>query len=631
MSANNISTKILSDIAVHMKYAKFIPEKERRETWEEIAERNMGMHLKKYPELEDRIVESYEYVKNRKVLPSMRSAQFSGKPIDLNPVRGYNCSALVMDHQDAFSELCFLLLSGAGVGYSVQKSHVSKLPFIGSTIKPEDNRQRRKRYLIGDSIEGWSDAIKMLMKSYFEKGKEIEFDFRDIRPKGERLITSGGKAPGPQPLKDCIHNIRKVLDNAIAERGEHLKLKPVEVHDISCFIADCILAGGIRRAAMISIFSFDDEEMMSCKFGSWWETNPQRGRANNSVLILRHKIKKDEFYGLWEKVKSSGSGEPGIFFSNDKNIITNPCCEISLKSNQFCNLTTINVSDVSTQEEFNKRCETASFLGTLQAGYTSFHYLRDEWAEVTEKEALIGVSMTGIANSTFLNNINLSEGAEIINEVNKKTAKEIYIKKASRTTTVKPEGTASIVCESSSGIHAWHSPYYVRRIRVGKNEALYQYLSLMHSDLVEDEFFKPNEQAVISIPVKAPEGSIFRNENPLDLLKRVKKVHTEWIKKGHHKGSNTNNVSVTVSIKDDEWDVVGNWMWTNKESYNGISVLPFDGGSYKQAPFEEITEKEYLKLSKRLKEVDLTKVIEMTDNVDLKENLACSGGACEIK
>jgi ribonucleoside-diphosphate reductase alpha chain len=627
----DISTKILSDIVVHMKYAKYIPELERRETWEELVTRNKDMHIQKYPKLKEEIEENYKYVYEKKVMPSMRSLQFSGKPIEINPVRSYNCSAILMDHPDVFSEVCFLLLSGTGVGYSVQKSHVSKLPPIKKPIPPEDNRHRKKRYLIGDSIEGWADSIKVLMKSYFEGTKEIEFDYRDIRPKGERLITSGGKAPGPQPLKDCIHNIRKVLDIAIETRGEHTKLKPIEVHDIACFIADCILSGGIRRAACISFFSLDDDEMMSCKFGNWWEQNPQRARSNNSVLLLRHKIKKEDFSNIWEKIKLSGSGEPGIVLSNDRNVIGNPCMEISLKGNQFCNLTTINVSNILNQEDFNKRCQVASFLGTLQSGYLDFHYLRDEWNDVTEKDNLIGVSMTGIANKKFLKNINISEGAEQVNEENKRVSKLIGVKKSSRTTTVKPEGSSSLVCESSSGIHAWFAPYYIRRIRVGKNEALYQYLYLNHTELVEDEFFKPNEQAVISIPVKAPEDSIFRTETPLDTLKRVKKIHEEWIKIGHRKGSNTNNVSTTINIKDDEWNKVGKWMWENKDSYNGISVLPYDGGSYKQAPFEEIDEKTYNKLIKKLKEVDLTKVIELTDNVDLKDNLACSGGACEIK
>ena len=292
-----LSSKLLSDITVYMKYAKYIPELNRRETWEELVTRNKEMHQKKYPQLKDEIEKVYKLVYDKKVLPSMRSLQFGGKPIEISPNRIYNCAYMPIDHVDSFSEAMFLLLGGTGVGYSVQKHHVDKLPEIK---KPNPNRTRR--YLIGDSIEGWADAIKVLLESYFgTKASKPVFDFSDIRPKGARLVTSGGKAPGPQPLKDCLHNIKKVLD--AKEDGD--KLKPIEVHDIVCYIADAVLAGGIRRAALISLFSADDDEMIACKSGSWWESNPQRGRANNSAVLMRHKVTKEYFMDLWKRIELS--------------------------------------------------------------------------------------------------------------------------------------------------------------------------------------------------------------------------------------------------------------------------------------------------------------------------------------
>ena len=616
------SQKILSELTVYMKYAKYVPELNRRETWDELVTRNMDMHIKKYPTLESEIREVYKLVYDKKVLPSMRSLQFGGRPIEISPNRVYNCSYLPIDHLDSFAECMFLLLGGTGVGYSVQKHHVDKLPEIR---KPSATRKRR--YLVGDSIEGWADAIKVLMKSYFGQNTSTpDFDFSDIRPKGAALVTSGGKAPGPQPLKDCVHNITKVLDSK--EDGD--RLSPIEVHDIVCHIADAVLAGGIRRAALISLFSADDDEMIACKSGSWWENNPQRGRANNSAVLLRHKITKEFFMELWKRVELSGAGEPGIYFTNDKDWGTNPCCEIALRPYQFCNLCEVNVSDIESQEDFNKRVKAASFIGTLQAGYTDFHYLRDVWKKTTEKDALIGVSMTGIGSGTVLG-YDMTEAANIVNEENERVANMIGINPAARATTVKPAGTTSLTLGTSSGIHAWHNDYYVRRIRVGKNEPIYSYLSENHPELVEDEYFRPHDTAVISVPQKSPEGAILRTESPFQILDRVKKVSQEWIKPGHRTGSNSHNVSATISLKEEEWGLAGEWMWENRKFYNGLSVLPYDGGSYIQAPFEDITEEKYHEMFEKLHSIDLSKVVETQDNTDLSGELACSGGACEIK
>ena len=618
----NNNNKILSDITVHMKYAKYIPELNRRETWEELVTRNKEMHQKRYPELYNEIEENYRYVYKKKVLPSMRSLQFSGKPIEISPNRLYNCSYLPIDHVDSFSESMFLLLSGCGVGYSVQKHHVVKLPHV---TKPFDKRTRR--FVIGDSIEGWSDAVKVLIKSYMgsKRSSKVKFDYSDIRPKGARLVTSGGKAPGPQPLKECLLKIKGILD----AKDDSTMLTTLEVHDIVCHIADAVLAGGIRRAALISLFSAYDEEMISCKSGSWWENNPQRGRANNSAVLIRHKITKEFFMQLWKRIELSGSGEPGIYFSHDKDWGTNPCCEIGLRPFQFCNLCEVNVSNVVDQADYNARVKAATFIGTLQAGYTEFHYLREIWQETTERDALIGVSMTGIGSAAVLQ-LDMQEGANIVKQENKRVSKLIGINPAARTTCVKPAGTTSLVLGTSSGIHAWHNDYYIRRLRVGKNEAIYKYLIQNHPELVEDEYFRPHDTAVIEIPQSAPKGSILRTESAFDLMERVKKVATQWVAPGHTTGSNTHNVSATISLKKDDWDKAGQWMWKNRDCYNGLSVLPYDGGTYTQAPFEDITKKKFEQLVKLLQDVNLENVMEESDETDLSGELACAGGSCEI-
>jgi ribonucleoside-diphosphate reductase alpha chain len=616
----DISNRILSEITVYMKYARFIPEKNRRETWEELVTRNKEMHQRKYPQLKDEIENVYKFVYDKKVLPSMRSLQFGGKPIEISPNRIYNCAYLPIDDWRAFGEVMFLLLGGTGVGYSVQKHHVEKLPAIH---RPKN---KERRFLIGDSIEGWADSIKALMKSYFTGGSSIRFDYSDIRHKGARLITSGGKAPGPEPLRICIEKIRAILD--LKQDGE--QLSPIEVHDIVCHIADAVLAGGIRRAALISLFSADDDDMISCKFGNWWELNPQRGRANNSAVILRSKVSEEFFKSIWKKIELSNAGEPGIYLSNDKDWGTNPCCEIALRPFQFCNLCEVNVSDVVDQEDLDSRVRAASFIGTLQAGYTDFHYLRPIWQRTTEKDALLGVGMTGIGSGK-VQKLDLKAAAKVSREENERVAGIIGINRSARTTTIKPAGTSSLTLGCSSGIHAWHNDFYLRRVRVGKNEAIYSYLAINHPELVEDEYFRPHDTAVIGVPQKAPDGAIMRTESPLQLLERVKWFNQNWIKPGHRTGMNTHNISATVSIREHEWDAVGNWMWENKEHFNGLSVLPYDGGTYIQAPFEDIPEEKYNQLMETLHDVDLSKVIELEDNTDLSGELACAGGACEIK
>jgi ribonucleoside-diphosphate reductase alpha chain len=609
----------LSKLTVFSKYAKYIPELKRRETWDEIVDRYEAMMTKKYPKLEAQIRETTGFIRNKKVLPSMRALQFAGPAAEVNNSRIYNCCYLPIDSIHSFSETMFLLLGGTGVGYSVQKQHVAQLPAI---TKPGKVRN----YLIEDSIMGWADAVKVLMKSYLEGGFMPKFDFRAIRKKGARLITAGGKAPGPEPLKICLAHVQAVLERK--QEGE--SLTPLECHDILCHIANSVLAGGIRRSAMIALFSHDDEEMITCKYGNWWETNEQRGRANNSAVLKRGEVEEEEFNSLWKRIEASGSGEPGIYWTNNLDWGTNPCCEIALRPYQFCNLCEVNVSDVTCQEDLNDRVAAAAFLGTLQAGFTDFHYLRPIWQRTTQKDALLGIGMTGIGSGEILK-YNLEAAAHVAKMTNAIISEKIGINEAARVTCIKPSGTTSLVLGTASGIHAWHAPYYLRTMRFGKNEDVASYLIVNHPELVEDDVLRPQDTVCVRIPVKAPEGSIFRTESPLETLERVKKFATQWIKAGHNTGDNTHNVSATVSIKDTEWQTVGEWMWTNKDHYNGLSVLPFWDHTYKQAPFEDITEEEYNTRLATLHSLDLTKVVELDDTVEFGQVAACAGGACEIQ
>ena len=616
----DLGLEALSSLTVFSKYAKYIPELKRRETWDEIVDRYQTMMIKKYPKLEDAIVKSAELIRQKKVLPSMRALQFAGPAMEVNNARGYNCAYLPVDSLYSFSETMFLLLGGSGVGYSVQKHHVEQLPAVN---KQENYKQRN--YLIEDSIMGWADAVKVLMKFYFEGGFKPKFDFRAIRHKGARLVTAGGKAPGPEPLKICLTHIDAIMERK--ENGE--KLSPLECHDIMCHIANSVLAGGIRRSAMIALFSHDDEEMITCKYGNWWELNEQRGRANNSAVLKRGEVGEEEFMSLWKRIEASGSGEPGIYWSNDLDWGTNPCCEIGLRPFQFCNLCEVNVSDVESQTDLNDRVSVAAFFGTLQAGFYDFHYLRPIWQKTTQRDALLGIGMTGIGSGEILK-YNLEIAANTAKVVNSMVSEQLGTNEAARVTCIKPSGTTSLVLGTASGIHAWHAPYYLRTMRFNKNEDIAMYLQMNHPELCEDDVLRPKDTLCVRIPVKAPEGSIFRTESPLETLERVKKFSTEWINAGHLEGANTHNVSATISIAD-EWEAVGEWMWENREVYNGLSVLNYDGGSYIQAPFQDITKEEYEQRISSLTTVDLSKVMELDDSVDFGAIAACSGpGGCEI-
>ncbi|QHJ80626.1 MAG: hypothetical protein [Bacteriophage sp.] len=612
--------KALSDITVFNKYAKFIPDKGRRENYEEIVTRNKDMHQRKYPQLHKQIEDVYkDYVSTKRVLPSMRSLQFGGRPIELAHNRIFNCAYMPAEDYHFFPELMFLLLGGTGMGYSVQSHHVNKLPPV-----TEPKSRDYHKFQVQDSIAGWADAIKVVAKAFLVGGNLPAFDYRDIREKGSELVTTGGQAPGPEPLKACVNNLVNLFSGAVGRN-----LRPIEVHDAACIIADAVLAGGIRRAAMISLFDVSDEEMIACKSGNWWETHPFRARSNNSAVLIRGEVTCDQFVKLMGRVEASGCGEPGVYWNNNKDWGTNPCCEIALEPYQMCNLTEINASLIRSQSDYNGASHAAAFIGTLQAGYTDFHYLNPKWRETCERGALLGVSMTGIASRT-VTELDMKEAAKHAKQTNKDVAKTIGINPAERITTVKPAGTTSLVLGCSSGIHAWHNDYYIRRMRAGKDEELAQYMMKVAPALVEQDVMVPH-QVVLSFPQKAPEGACVRTESIFNLLERVKKVSQEWVDEGHRKGANRHNVSCTISVKDNEWEELTNWMWINREHYNGISVLPFNGGTYTQAPFEDCTKEVYESLLEHLQAINIDEVFEQDGKaINLAGELACSGGTCDL-
>jgi ribonucleotide reductase alpha subunit len=933
----NASNMLLSAIVAFRTYAKFVPHLGRRESLAESINRNMNMHLDRFPKLSSDITKAYNYVHNLKVMPSMRALQFSGEAILKNHARQYNCSFTNIDNVRVFGEILYLLLSGVGVGFSVQKHHTRNLPKLK---QPKENGF----FSVQDSIMGWAQSIDLLMEAYFYGRVKPRFDFGDIRPKGSYLVTTGAKAPGPEPLKKMLEMVEEKLKNAIGRQ-----LRPIELHDIICIISDAVLAGGIRRAALISLFDRDDTEMLKSKSGEWWNNFPWRARANNSAVLPRNEVSKDEFFEIFKICKESGSGEPGFSWSNNtdwgfnpcvtgeteiltsegyqridelvdqptkiwngfewsevtpkitgynqeiltinfsdgrtlnctpyhkfhisidyrggtkiveakdlepgmklikhefpimdtmleledaytngfvsaegmelnktlyvykpkemcleriqnkklvkweennnryrvilnktplsKNfvpldysvnsklewlsglfdgdgtelkegglqlvsinrdfltnlqkllstlgiqckvlfankagmrlmpdgkggsaffqcqnayricigakqmqnlkslglkcermsfektpqrdasqfvsvvditengfaekvycfnepkrhmgifngVLTGQCHEIALNSNQFCNLTTINQTDIKSEKDFLNRVYQAALLGTLQASYTNFDYLRPSWQITTERESLLGVSFTGIADSkSMINAEMLKKASQLVLDVNEKYSKKIGINLAARTTTIKPEGTSSCVLGSSSGIHARHAQHYIRRIRMNKDDSLAVYLKNTIPSLVEDDIFS-STGVVVSIPQESPNGAILReNETALSLFNRTLYYSRNWVNPGHRYGDNKHNVSVTISVKDNEWEDLRNQMWENRDLYSGISLLPYDGGNYQQAPFEECSKEKYEEMSKQVKDIDLKQVKEETDNTARVKTVACSGGACEI-
>jgi ribonucleoside-triphosphate reductase len=615
----NNSNKLLSDIVAFRTYAKHLPHFGRRETLEETINRNMHMHLQKFPKLSRDIIKAFQRIHEYKVMPSMRAMQFGGEAIVKNNIRSYNCSFTHVDDVRVFGEILFLLLSGTGVGFSCQKRHVNKLP-------PVQMPREEGTFVVHDSITGWAQALDALTDAYFFGRMRPVFDLSHIRPKGSYLVTTGAKAPGPAPLKVMLEAVDAKLKAAVGRR-----LKPIEVHDLICIIADCVLAGGIRRAALISLFDRTDEEMLKAKHGAWWEKHPYRARANNSAVLPRGAVKEEQFRHIFDMCVNSNAGEPGFYWTNDENLGSNPCVEIALNSNQFCNLTTINQTGIEDKKDWLNRVYAATLLGTLQAAYTDFPYLRPIWKQTTESEALLGVSCTGIADAHGKVTADwLKAGAEFAKEINVKYAEKIGINPAARITAIKPEGTASCILGSSSGIHARHDNYYLRRVRMNKDDALALYLKATIPELVEDDLFSASG-VVVTIPQESPDNAIIRSkETAKSLFDRTVFYHDNWIKPAHVSGKNTHNVSVTISYRQEEIEGLYSLLWNHRDNYTGISLLPYDNGSYKQAPFESCDKETFEKYNAMVKSIDLTQVFEEYDGTNRSQLIACAGGACEV-
>jgi ribonucleoside-diphosphate reductase alpha chain len=625
----------LGKLVVWDKYASYIPEFERRENWGELALKLEDMYLQKFPDMQNEIREVCDAVRNKQILPSMRSLQFAGKPILTHPNRVYNCSFHHMKkHAETFAEVMYNLLSGSGAGFSVQKHHVAQYPVVKGADK-----SKTKRYRIHDQIEGWSDAVLYEVKSQFEGTREIEFDYSDIRGPEELIASSGRKAPGPEKLAYCLAKIREIFEGA---RGR--KLRPIEVHDICCWIAWCVVAGGVRRSAMISLFSLDDEEMMNCKAGAWWEQNPQRGRANNSAVLLRGHVDEAQFRKLMYAVEVNRTGEPGLFWTNDLELGTNPCGEISLRDMQFCNLTSVNFATVTSEKDFANRVRLATILGTLQASFTDFLYLRDKWRDNCEDEALLGVSITGMCeNLPLFYSINFDKATKLAKKTNTKIAKRIGIKPSARLLTIKPEGTGTLAAGAvTAGIHYGPAKYWIKHFTLDKHTDLYKFLLERMPTYIVDSPYVAHE-AYFAIPLSLPDHVTETEENTtaMDTLERIRFVYENWIVKGHRRGKNTHNVSSTVRVRDEEWVGVTDWMWENRERYAAISFLHMsDTSAWTILPQQSISEEQYHTMVDGgsfngheyagWHDIDFDDLIEKNNNVDLSNELACAGGACLI-
>ena len=609
-----MSVSELQDYTFVAKYARWIPEKKRRETWNESVARVKKMMLDKYfdnPEVHEDIEWAYEMMRKKRVLGSQRALQFGGKPIFKHNARIYNCITSFVDRLRFFQECMYLLLCGCGTGFSVQTHHIAKLP------KLVKQKSGTKKFVVPDTIEGWSDAIGVLVCSYFEQdeifpeysGKAVNFDFSQIRPAGSYLGSSSGKAPGAEPLKKAIKNIRKILDKALKDfdfcHESIRKLSPVQAYDIVMHSADAVISGGVRRSATICIFSPDDKEMANAKTGNWFHENPQRGRSNNSALLLRDKTSDEQFGELMDSVREFG--EPGFVFSDSTELIVNPCVEIGMwpvdettgeSGWQACNLSTVNCSKVKTEEEFLEACRAASIIGTLQAGFASFRYLGEASENIVKREALLGVSMTGIMeqHEICLNPAMQRKGAKAVKITNKEIASKIGINQAARTTCVKPEGTSSCILGTSSGIHPHHAKRYIRRVQANKLEDIYSYFKSVNPRACGESVWSANDSDdVVSYCIEVPAGSKTKNQvSAIDLLNHVKSTQQNWVITGTNEDLCTqpwlqHNVSNTINIKKDEWKDVEKFIYKNRKYFCGISLLPMSGDKdYPQAPFTTI-------------------------------------------
>lgn len=652
MRAKAIDSKGIADYIHASKYARYLPDFCRREIYEETVARVEKMHLQQFPDMADEIKEAFDFVREKRVLPSMRSMQFAGQAILRNNCRLYNCSFTHVDRFEAFSEALFLLLSGCGVGYSVQFDHVEKLP----SVKYVDQK-KVVHHVVEDSIEGWADALKALCES-FQNGTNLEFSFYKVRPAGSPLKTSGGKAPGHLKLKESLERIRNVL---LTAQGR--KLRPIECHKIMCHAADAVLSGGIRRSAMICLFSYDDSEMMYSKTGNWHVDNPWFANANNSVILKRDETKKKQFKRIFQMTKQWG--EPGFFFTNNYDYGTNPCAEIglypiltidaSIKSELahkgisvkvgetytgwgFCNLCEINAAKFTCYEDFENAAKAATLIGTLQAAYTKMPYLGWVSECLAKREALLGIGMTGMldAPDVACNPEYQKRVATKVKDWNASYAARIGIKPAARTTCVKPSGTTSLELNCvGSGHHAHHARRYIRRVTADELEPVFQAFREINPHMCVR---KPDGKWVIEFPVEVSPKAVVKSDiSAIQFLDMVKSTQQNWVLTGTVDGSIApglnHNVSNTVTVCPDEWEVVLEYLWTNRDFFTGVSLLSSSGDKdYAFSPNEAIVtaadEQRWNDILLNYKPVDYTSILENEDGTHVSQEPACAGGFC---
>lgn len=595
------------------KYARWVESENRRETWKEAVERVQNMMHTQYGDVEglvDDINWAYSMMHKKKVLGSQRALQFGGDPILKRHAKIYNCTSSYCDRPRFFQECFWLLLCGSGTGFSVQKHHVAKLPPISQNKK---DKRKGVKYKIEDSIEGWADALGVLLSSYFtkptdEKFKQykdqyIVFDYSNIREKGAILSSGVGKAPGFEPLQNGLEKIRELLEKAVENKTK--KLRPIDAYDIIMHSSDAVLSGGVRRSASLALFSADDEEMAKAKTGNWYVDNPQRARSNNSALLLKDETTYKQFETLMNSVKEFG--EPGFIWSDSTEMTFNPCVEVGMwpvdektgKSGwQGCNLSTINCSSVVDEEDFYERCRAAAIIGTLQAGFTNLEYLGDVTNAIFEREALLGVSLTGIMekHDLVLTEKVLKKGAKIAVDTNKEIAKLIKINQAARVTCLKPEGTSSSMLGTSSGIHPHHAKRYIRHVQANILEAPFLHFKSYNPQACEKSSWSANDtDEVIKFPIEVPDGSKLKNQLPaVEMLSVVKDAQRNWVQSGKNRSLCTqdflsHNVSNTVTVQPDEWEAVTKFIYNNRKFFAGISLIPQSGDKdYPQAPFTTV-------------------------------------------
>jgi len=618
---------VYQDVIAMSRYARFIPEKNRRETWSETVDRLVTYLETKTPELKKELKEVKEAVLNLEVMPSMRLLMTAGEACDRDNISAYNCSYLAVNNKRAFSEALYILMNGTGVGFSCERQEIDKLPSIPLDLDICDDL-----IVVEDSKLGWAKAFKKLLSSLYE-GDIPTFDFAKVRPAGARLKTFGGRASGPDPLKKLF---TFVVDTFKHAKGR--KLNSIEVHDIMCMIGEIVVVGGVRRSALISLSNLTDRRMREAKMGAWYIDHPHRGLANNSVAYTE-KPDSETFMEEWVSLVKSKSGERGIFNriaaqdqankwgrrSPDFSYGTNPCSEIILRDKQFCNLTEVVVRANDTEESLARKVRLATILGTIQSTLTDFKFISAEWKQNTEEERLLGVSMTGIMDAEITYNPNpemLERLRDEARKTNEKYAKKLDIPVSASITCVKPSGTVSQLVDSASGIHTRHNDYYYRRIRMDKKDPIYTFLKEKGVS-VEDEVHRPDSTAVFTFPMKAPKGAILR-----DGMTAIEQLEN-WIVYQRHWCEH--KPSVTISVKDEEWVEVGAWVWKHFDEISGVSFLPHSDHTYQQAPYEDCTKEQYEELlAKTPKTINWTEFTEEEDNTIGQQTLACTAGHCEI-